>query len=72
MCEYLVDDRLVLDRSNHTSVAAAEPTFVDISVENSLESLCPGHGHMTVSLFVLLALLCCVPPTSFSSPCWRD
>ena len=36
MCEYLVDDRLVLDRAvrrfgNHTSVAAAEPTIVDIN-----------------------------------------
>jgi len=31
MGEYLVDDRLVLDRGNHTSVAAAEPTFVDIN-----------------------------------------
>ena len=72
MCENFVDDGLVLDRGNDPGLAAADPASLYIDVEDPLESLCPGHGHMTVGLFVLPALLCCVPPTSLSSPCWRD
>ncbi len=57
---------------NDPGLAAADPAALYIDVENPLESLRLGHGHMTIGLFVVLALLCCVPASSFSSPCWRN
>ena len=77
MREYLVDDRLVLDRAvrrfgNNPGLAAADPASLYIDVEDPRESLRPGHSYMTIGLLVLLALLCCVPPSCFSSPCWRN
>lgn len=40
MCEYLVDQRLVLDRGNDPGLAAAGPASLYIDVEDPLESLC--------------------------------
>ena len=65
MREYLVDDRLVLDRGNDPGLGAADAASLYIDVEDPLESLRASHGYMTIGLFVLLALLCCVPPTCF-------
>jgi len=77
MCENFVDDGLDLDRAvrrfgNDPGLAAADPASLYIDVEDPFESLCAVHGQMTVGLFVLPALLCCVSPPSLSSPCWCD
>ena len=57
MREYLVDDRLVLDRGNDPGLSAADAASLFIDVEDPLESLRASYGYLTIGLFVLLALL---------------
>ena len=48
MCEYLVDDRLVLDRGNDPGLSAADAASLYIDVEDPLESFVHLERHANV------------------------
>ena len=49
MSEDSVDNALVLDARDDSDRSTAAAAGFDVYVEYSLESLCPGHGSMTLS-----------------------
>ena len=57
MGEYLLDVHRVFHAGDHLDGAAAFTTHLNIDIENSLQSLRPGHGRATFDRRVLPPLI---------------